>query len=733
MPKRTTPQRKPPKRSTRTRHLSAAAVRALGPLVLEAELSPDDWSDLQAAEGETPRVPSFRMVAYRGGVMRPRMMATYGEGVVVDLATARVVSGQLPIHYVHDTSDPVGHAETVELSNTVTITGKLSVPGPSRDKIVGGAVNGFRWRPSISARNFELERLLPEQTATVNGRRIRGPVLIARRAEIYETSFLSVAGDPTATASVTASHASDSEPQQMTFEQFLTACGLSADTITDDQRETLEAAYNAQYGEAGDNPETPATPSTPSGNPVADHLQAMRAEAAIETRRQSRIRQLCVGDALTIDVAGQPTDLCAHAIETNMDPRDVELHILRAGRARGPAIHSRTSDETQNVAAMTAAVLLASGIPLDHPAMSSPQARYAGVPAFLRASINDDNRQRVMEAGHRYGSVNLMDLAGDAIELDTGQRVRGRENRIQAAASSGSLSTIYAHTVGAALLVGFLEAPSTVGQFSSQEFVNDFKQVQRFNEDAESSLELLEANGEAAHATAGVKFEYLKADIYARQFEIDRYAYTNNDLGLIGRKPRRMGGAARRLEEDFVYSVILSNPTMLTTGRALFNATDGTLHASHALTNANGSKAVAYMMNRMQGDQTLDLRVGHALVPTELHDLSKRIFTSQFVDSAEGTANPLRDHGVMTVASPRLSNGVTHPKTKVFAAGSSTTWYTIARDIEVAVRVYLQETGGVPQVRVTPLTQGKFGTHMDVSYDYGFGFVTPYGADKFTA
>lgn len=742
MPKRHKPKPSTKPKRRRPATISAAATQAAGPLILEAELTPDDWEHLEAAADEStgqPRIPTFRMVAYRGGVMRPRLSSEmYGDGVVVDLATARVVAGQLPVHYVHDTRDPVGHADTFENDGRqINITGRLSVPGPSTDRIAGGARNGFRWRPSISARGFTLERLLPGQTATVNGRPVRGPAMIARRAEIYEVSFLSVAGDPTATANVSASANPETVPDSpesapMNFDQFLADCGVNAATLTAEQRANLEAAYQAQYGDDNDEP----NPGPGTGNPglTADEIAEQNRRAAANRARIARIETLCAtAGSPTLEVNGAEVDLAAHAIESGMDPRDVELHILRTNRPRGPAVHSRSSDETHNVQAMTAAVLLAGGIPLDHAAFTTQHALFAGVPEFLRRGINDDRRQQIMEAGHRYGAVNMMDLAGDAIELETGNRVRNREDRIRAAASSGSLSTIYSHSVGAALLVGFAEAAGTVGAWTSQEFLPDFKQVERFTEDGEDSLELIEPNGEAAHATSGVSFEYLKVDMYGRQFVIDRYAYVNNNLGLIARKPRMMGQTARRLEEDFAYGVLLSNPTMLSTGRALFNTTDGTLHASHPLSIANGRKAVAYMKKRTDGDKSLDLVPGFALVPAELHDLSVDVFTSATKDSADGNNNALRDHNIRTISTGRLSNGVTHPKTKQFAAGSATAWFTVARDVEVAVRVYLQETGGVPQTRVTPLTQGRWGQHIDISFDFGFGFVTTKGADKFTA
>lgn len=753
------PKPKPKRKPRGPNYLSAAAVKALGPLQLEAELAPEDWTNLEAAgEDGQPRIPTFKMRAYNGGVMRPRTsFDMYGEGIVVDLATAKQVPGQLPIHYVHDTRDPVGHAEDFNNDGrSITIAGKLSVPGTSNDKITGGAKNGFRWRPSISARGFKLERLLENQTAAVNGRTVRGPILIARNAEIYETSFLSVAGDPTASATVSASNFQDSqlptqESNPMTFAQFLAAAGITEANQTQDQLTVLRAAFDAQYGddegeEGGEGsgvtapkpkPKTPIlnAAGTDGGNTEdgTNYLQQHRQQLALDTVRCNEINRLCAGGSYKIKVNGQDVDLQAHAIETGMSANDVELHILRAGRPTGPAIHSRSSDDTQNLDAMTAALFLSAGLALDSPVFTSDQAYAAQVPAFLRRGINDDRRQQIMEAGHRYGSVNLLEFARDAVELETGQRIRNRNDLIQAAASSGNLTRLYSHSVGAALLVGYQEATATSAQWTGVEYLPDFKSVERFRDDAEESLELILPNQEAAHATAGTKFEFLKVDMYGKQYVVGRHSYMNNDLGVLAKKPRKMGATARRLEEDFIIATLLSNPTMNSTGRQLFNTTDGTLHGSHALSSANGSKAISYMMKRTDGEQTLELKVGYALVPTDLYDLAVQIFRSPTKTSSDGDKNALYEHNVMPVGSARLSNGVKHPKTKAFATGSTTSWYTIAKDEEVAMRCYLQDTAGVPQVRVTQLTQGQWGQHIDVCHDYGFGFVSTKGADKFTA
>ncbi len=729
-------------------------------------------ASLDAADADG-KLPTFDMVAYTGGMMNPQLggIGYFGRGVVLDLKGWRWVAGQVPLNYQHNRHEPIGHCVERSIANDVTASGVLSVPGEARDKVAGGARNGYRWRPSVEGTpDFEkAERVEAGTTIEVNGRRMRGPFLLLRAGIFTGIGLVTTAGDPNARATVKgALHLSSlgTESDPMTFEEFLQAAGVDHDTATETQIATLHAAYHAQHGgastataddddeeggkqtvKAGKGPTVPNRPQVPR-KPARAGSHAPQIEASYDsaednrcraenTKRCNAISKLCLkAGHPEIEIDGAKVDLEAHAIENDFSAKDVELEILRAGYANAPAIHSHSAEQDTTVEAITCAVLLEAGVPLDSKFFQSPEAASLGVPKQLRAGLNDEGRQRAMEAAHRYGAPNLKDIAADCLRAEGKPVPRDERQFLEAAASSGRLVEVYQATVGAGVLQGFRETTGTVEQWSGVETVDDFKEVQRFREDLAEGLAYLPPNGEAEHTTIGAKFETLSVDSYARQWEVSYNDYRNNNLGMIAKQPRKMGQAARRTEDQLGYATLMSNPTMRSTGRPLFNATDGTLLTDCALTMANADRVITAMalQNELVGDDiiTLDLMAKLALVPPQLKMLAVQIFQSAMIaeDGGSGTINAIAQEGIKAMGAPRLANGVSHPKSKAFIAGSTTDWYMFAANIDVAVRVYLSGRGRVPMVRVSPLTQGKWGTHCDVRHEAGFAFLSPYGAIK---
>lgn len=758
MPKTTTRTKKTktPTRRTSPKKISRAALPpALRAFRFDAEspIDPGSWAHLEAAESDDEnKLPSFSMTAYTGGIMQPQLggIGYFGRGVVLDLKGWKFVPGQVPINYQHNRSDPVGHCHETSIDNQVKAAGVLSIPGESRTKITEGAKNGFRWRPSVEGRpDFDhVERIEDKQTVTVNGRTLRGPFLLLRRGEFGGIGFVTTAGDSMARANVTANFTPlGMESDIMNFEQFLAAAGVDPQTATDEQLATLQAAFDAQYGEhdpadtdtkpkptkkpakveAGGGPVVDSNPAVDATDPVKDE----NARLAANRQRVSTITDLCAAaDNPTIKVGDEEIDLCAHAIETSMNAKDVELHILRNSAPKGPAIHSSRGEDTQNIEAMTAAVLLASDIPLDSPHFTHPTAVALKVPSNLRAGINTDQRQKLLEAAHKYGKVNMIDLARDCLKADGKHAPRNDDDLLEAASSSGSLHKVYQHTVGASLLVGYREQAGTLHMWTGTDEVDGVGQErQRFREDAIETLGFNPNNGEADHLGQSAHYETMQTDSYTGQREIGEEDFLNNNLGLLARTPRKMGEAARRTEENLGYATLLSNPTMKSTNRALFNTTDGTQFATRPLTIANASLMIASMMEQMDGEAALDLMAKYALVPAQLYDTARKVYQSPMIsnDSGEGSVNPVSDHGVQPIACNRLGTGVRHPKTKVFHAGSDINHYLVADGVEVAVRVYLRGRGEAPRLRVSPLTQGRWGWNYDIKHIVGFAFLTTRG------
>lgn len=705
---------------------------------------------LTAADGEAS-LPRFTCTAYDGGMMQPRMSWPYVGNVVIDLSGVRVDGGgrDLRVLYHHSTYDPIGHCESVTVANSITAEGVLSVPGESREKIVAAAANGFRWQVSVGMSVDEFERVDEKQTVTVNGRQFRGPCYVARKSNLYEITFLAIgANGKRATAKVTA------EPETLEFvdemnkelRAWLVASGYTneqIEAITPEQLPGLQAAFDAVKPRLVAAPAQPvpattpttvqATQQTSSENPV--DLVAQRQEYAAERRRITEIE--AIGrrySGVTIEANGQQVDLIAHAIETGMDVRDVELHALRNSRPAAPAVHATSRDRRATLAAICGGAMLRAGVALDSTFLATDNTREAflaaGLPTTFCENLNAETRQRAMNDAHEFRSLSLVDLAAEAMRLDGMEVPRNRRALIQASFSSNSLSVIFGLTIGARALQAYSEAVSTVGGWTETATVPDFEDHKRPKLENMESLDHLPPGGEANHAKRSAKAETVAADRYAKQYAIDEQDMMGDNLGLLQRSPREMGLAAARLVPDLVYYVILSNPTLTSTGRALFNTTDGTTAVSGALgTVGNLGVLIAAMQKLQQNGINLNMLPTHLITGAELADTAVRLVGSGVIsnDSGLGSTNPIARYGIAPVADARISNGVRHPKTKALATGSATNYYLVDRANTPIEIQFVEGSGMMPLVRVTPLTQGKWGMHVDCKHDVGVGVVQALG------
>jgi len=152
-----------------------------------------------------PPLPSFTGIAYTGATMRPH---GWWHDVVIDLSGIEVPSQTRPALRQHDPEQIVGH--TTEVTVTRGKSGKVSVAGifsgedQHRDKVVIPAKNGFQWQLSVGADPILTEYLEANETTTVNGREVTGPLTISRKTRLGEISFVPLGADGDTSATVTA-------------------------------------------------------------------------------------------------------------------------------------------------------------------------------------------------------------------------------------------------------------------------------------------------------------------------------------------------------------------------------------------------------------------------------------------------------------------------------------------------------------------------------------------------
>jgi hypothetical protein len=714
----------------------------------------------QSAEPNT--MPSFTAIAYTGGPMYPRLAIPWSGPVVVDLAGLEA-SDTNPIHRDHDESKPVGHSTSIANDGTrLVCSGVFSVPGDDTSEIIAGAKNGFPWRPSVGVKMIAYTKLQAGQTATINGRVFVGPLLVITKSQLKEISLVTVPGDDSATISIAAAH------QSMSFEQYVQSLGLDPATLSPEAAAALQISYAESLESAAESsqlapgmdagggaatavapaqsvasaaaPESPMAKSASSpadlnaGIPLAtENTASVREFLAAEMTRANQHADICAGLGVkNVMVNGQSVDLAAHAVRNGWTVeqtelaarRHLDLEATRDARPRGPAIHSRSSVSGVDLAALQAGMLLRAGTQLDSEAFASRRVRnrLQHTMPWLAAGVNDTVRQRAMDAGHQYSDLSLIDSCRLALQASGRDVPSNRIDMVQAAFSSGSVAALFGATIGAKMLQSYEEVEDFSRGWCSEEDNPDLEQHNRNRMQATNSLVLHPVGGDAPHASRTLLTERAQVYRFTRQMVVDEADIFGDNFGKLKDTPADFGGAAGRVRPDMVAAVLLSNPTLLQTGRALFNTTDGNSVASgKALARATLSEMIAAIAKRRDGDATLNLKQDLLIVPSDLADTAIQLCYSANLsnDSGSGEINPIRKYGIDVIPEPRLANGMTHPVTGANLSGSATQYYGLAskgRTIEVT---YLQGAGRVPVVRSENLTGGQFGLMIDVRHYIG--------------
>jgi len=741
------------KRQRRKRHAAIRAHAAPAP----ARIGLSCPVSVMAAAGESgPR--RFSMVAYTG---EPMNIYGYEYPVVVDCASIDMKGQRIPALLDHMAYHGaiVGQIERFSVENgapPLVAEGYFTPTDQEHDAavmVLKKADAGYQWQASIGGDPRSVEKIAAGQTATVNGRTYAGPVCVARGVSLREISFV-VLGADRLTSAVLARNGG----RHMTFDAWLKAKGYDPLAIAANLKSALKAAWQAELQAEDTPPEEDDVAATESDEDEMDaaepeedaptnaaarqpSLRASRTDIVAEEnrrvaanrRRVTRISEITAAagnPSMTIRQNGQETtvEIGAHAIEQNWTEDRVELEVLRASRGSGPAVLTRSHDRDCTISALEGAMILRAGGRLDHPAYASRQG--SGLPGWLRAGINAEQRQRAMDAAHRYADLSAVDLCREALRLEGRDAPHGRNEMIQAAFSSSALTNIFTTNVNAILLSTYAEAPDTTAGWVSEQEVADFKTQERPAMTKGGNLSKLPRGGEADHYSRSDLVESYKISRYAKQFVVDEQDIIDDSLGALGDTPREMGLAAARLRPDLVYGIMLANPTLGATGVALFSASNfsANLLTSAALAAPKLKAAASAMRLFRENSVNLNLMPTHLIVPPtleftayELVNSTENIIAGTAGSVTErGNVNALQRLGLTVVSDARLENGVTHPDSGTAYSGSASTWWLVcnyARTIEVG---YLRGTGRAPQTRSWRFNgEGKYGMGWDVKMDIG--------------
>ncbi len=744
--------------------------------------------NLKAESAESTDLPTrFDILAYTGGKLD---VDGFDLPVVIDL-NGLEAEGEIPIPIKHNTDDEMilGQTDSDGIKNSGTdlwLSGPVTADpeqSPSVKRVLTMGKNGHTWQASVGAKVEESYDVAAGVTIEVNGQSLTGPFTHATRSVLRETSVLGMGADKNTRVIL-----AQQKGQIMSFEEWLlSVMGLDASTLNDAARSVFMEQYEAQQGggedteveaeddpedkdkvEAEDDPEDkveaegdtepedkkPPVQAKAKGkgtvkakpkakatvkaaakgkstvfNPNASAaIQAARRDFSAEMKRIGGIQAICGGNKM----------FAAAAVENGWSLDKTELEWMKKQQRLNIPNANRSDGQSQGMLhALQGAMIMRAGGRIDYPGYGGHLGLALGLPSWLRAGINADARQKAMEAAWKYRDMSMVDLCKAACQIDGRDTDGSNQGFIRAAVSGGALTDIFTTNINAVFIQKFVElGDSTVGWTKDAE-ANNFQPMERTRLTKGPRLTQHARGGEADHAKRDDAMETYKIFRYSQQFAVDEMDMIDDRFKALADIPDEMAQACARMRPDLVYSILLSNPNLTTTGGALFSASQpgsqGNLVASGAaLALATLQAALAAMFNLTENGVNIGLYPSHLLVPAVLEGTAYTILQSQNIAMAgtsgsvdvRGDVNPLaaiqsKKGKIEVVTDPRLTNGVIDPVTGTTYAGSTSTWRLASNmgpGIEVA---YLRGSGKAPQVRQFIMDRGKWGVGWDVNLDIG--------------
>lgn len=145
------------------------------------------------------KVRRFKMTAYTGAPVQ-----RWWGRAVFDLAGLEH-GDQVPMLFCHDGTRIAGHADKAEITPAgLELEGVVSSRTEEGRLVAELADDGFRWQASIGVEVISWEEVREGFEVEVNGRALMGPISVARRSRLLETSFLPSGADGDTRAEVMA-------------------------------------------------------------------------------------------------------------------------------------------------------------------------------------------------------------------------------------------------------------------------------------------------------------------------------------------------------------------------------------------------------------------------------------------------------------------------------------------------------------------------------------------------
>lgn len=699
-------------------------MRSIAATVKDIRFVEAECAGLELSANDQPNKPKrFTMSAYTGG----KLNLGYGVPVVVNLEGMKVPRNDLPILRQHDAERIVAHTDQIDKSERrLKVSGVMSGVGEAAKEVLSLAANSFPWQASIGAAVEQMDYVERGETVKVNGRNFEGPIYVAVATTLREVSFVPIGADGATSASVAAKY----QREKPMFEQWLTAKGFDPAALSEVQRVTLKAGFDAEEAKKATAVVQAATApaqampaaakdnfAPTAGKGVADIVAAQRAEnARVETITQLTA-QFCKECPSRVD---EIEALAKDAIEGKWDVDKIESKLtmlaLRAANG-GPVVISKHKPET-NSKVVEAAASISLGL----------------------KDVEKVYDQRTLEAAHEQygGSIGLLEIVDVCARANgfrgTAHRNRrdalraafsphwGQDLRASVTPSTISISGILSNVANKFVRENFMFVEQEWRKITSTRSVRDFKQISSYSLTGDLQYEKIAPGGEIKHGTLGDETYNNQADSYGKLLGIDRRDLINDDLGALASVSKRLGrGGALKLNDVF-WTAFMDNSSFFSTGNG--NYDDGT---DTALT-SDGLVAADILWQAMTDPdgKPMGTMAKYLVCPPNLRIAAWRLMNSQLFTSQdeEGSNNPWA--GMFEIVTSKYLNN------SAYTGYSTKAWYLLCdpNDIPVIETCFLNGQE-MPTIETAELDFDRLGIALRAYHDFGVAKQEPRGGYKF--
>jgi len=681
--------------------------------------------ELHAGEADSPR--KFTVLAYNGGPLR---VNGWDRPVVIDL-TGMEEAPSIVANLHHDSKAIVGHVTAVRnTGRDLQMDGLVSGANSATQEFLAASGNGFPWQASVEVQPVEVEEVEDGDSVKANGMTHKGPIYVARKSRLYGVAFLPRGADERTTVRLAAGAADSSRGENsMKFDQWIEAMGFKPESLTDQQREALEAKYAGELeAVGGDEKDVKAAAfdidaiKASYEDVLAEYESAVaqyEEEAGPDYRKmvQAGKKELVALKAKAIKERWADAKFEAAAIRATSQ---AELAMVRAAAPKGPAIHVSNKDVRPDV--IEAALCMSAGLPR------------------LEKKFKED----VLEAAHKnYRNLGLQQLllmaAGEGgMVVRPGDRIHAGNfaqvmNAVKVSIQAGngfstlgvSVSNLLSTVANKELLDGYTEEDQTWRQIAGVKTVRDFKTVTRYRLLDNMAYEKIGPTGEIPHGTVSQESYATRAETYGKMFSLTRTDIINDDLGAFDDLRTRLGAGAAQNMNDVFWREFMDNAGFFTSARGNYISGGTTNLGDDGVGLGLGVAAFRTMKSpAADGAKRIGGNPSILLVPPELEAVALRLYNgSTLVGGNSVVPNTnIYVNRYRPVVCPWLSDSA-------FTGYSATAWYLLREPTQYPTIVVSFLNGQqAPTVESSEADFSTLGIQFRGYHDFGCDQAEPFGA-----